>query len=398
MPVSISRKLFQRGGTVILHFLLQLLAPLTNIGVSIWVIRSGDEAVWGEFVDPLLFIGITLHILAWGNKEYLLRGFAQHPDQIGPLFRQVAGSRAVLLFMVFPVILLAEWDWETTMFLVLWMLGGFLRQSLDVLVVYHRHFERALLVDLLGSAVLVAGLWFDPVGLSITGLVKYFAFAAIVRGILLGALYGPHYFRGNYPPIQFRYFRLAMPFFLLGFAGMVSLRTDLLCVAFWMDDAAAGRYQVFINLFLWAQAGIGFLLYPFAKNIYRLPRKSFAKLARRMLGAGVLVSVAGIPAIWAVLKFLFDLEFDLLFFLLAPLYLLPCYLYSVYIYLLYQKGKQQQVLLANTGAILVNLALNILLIAPLGLLGAWIGSAGGQLFMLVMVLVYVQQLGGKGKN
>lgn len=391
MPDFTFRRLWQRGQHVALNALLTLLVPLTNIGCSIYIVRHSGEAVWGAFVDPLLLVGIAVHLLAWGNKEYLLRTFSLRPDSIIQVFRRVLLSRAVLIFIVLPVLLLANWDWESTLFLFLWIIGGFLRQSLDVLVVFQRDFGKAILVDLLGTGVLFAGLLFDPIGPTTAGLVKYFALAALVRGILLAALYAKPYLVGAYPGIQFQYFALSLPFFLLGFAGMVSMRTDLLCVAFWMDDASAGRYQIFMNFFLWAQAGAGFLLLPFAKNLYRLPRRSFQKLTRRSTFAGLGIAAVSVPAIWFLLEQLFELHFDWPYFALGTAFLLPIYCYTVFIYWLYKKGRQQQVLLANVGGILLNLGLNMVLIPEWGLLGALLGSAAAQWFILGMVAWYARR-------
>ena len=377
---------------IALNGLLTLSAPLMNIAAAWWVIRVSGEELWGAFVDPLIITGFALHILNWGSKEFLLRAFAMRPDAIPVLWKQAFVSRGMLLFMVLPALFLAELGWEETGFLLTWIFAGYFKQSFDAPVAYNRDFGRALLVEVGAAAVLFGGLYFAGPELRLLDLLKYFALSQVLRAILFGIFYGPTYLPGPYPRVQFRYFRVAMPFFLLGFAGMLGTRTDLICVSIWMDDASAGRYQVAINLLIWVQAGAGLLLYPFVKNIYRLPDKSLRRLSNKVFLGGILVSALAAPAIWAATRYFFHIDIGWEFHALSALFILPIYGYTVYIYLLYKHKRQQQVLLANFGGVMLNFALNMALIPEFGLTGALLGTIGSQFFIFFMVRVYARQL------
>lgn len=392
MSASTLRKAKGRFFVIALNALLQMATPMMNVVAAWWVIHFASEDLWGAFVDPLIFTGLALHILNWGNKEFLLRAFAMRPDAIPVLWKQALVSRGMLLFIVLPLLLLAELGWEETGYLLTWIFAGFFKQSFDVAVTYARDFGKALLVELGAAAILFGGLYLSGPQLTLLHLMKFFALSQVWRAVIFAAIYGKSYLAGPYPRIQFRFFRVALPFFLLGFAGMLGTRVDLICVSIWMDDASAGRYQVAINLLIWVQAGAGFLLYPFVKNIYRLPDKSLKKLATRVFLGGLGITALAIPAVWAATYYVFGIDLGAEFHLLSAFFILPVYFYTTYIFLLYKHRRQQQVLLANAGGIMINIGLNIVLIPSLGLTGALLGTIGSQLFIMLMVLVYTQQI------
>lgn len=392
MSASTNHKRRVRLQAISLNALLTVTAPLINVLAAWWVIRSHSEALWGAFVDPLIITGIALHILAWGNKEFLLRAFALRPDAIPLLWKQAFLSRGMLLFIALPALFLSDYGWNERGYLLTWILAGFFKQSLDVAVVYAREFGRALLVEVLTGGALFAALYLSGPELDLASLIKYFAFAQVVRAVAYAIFFGKTYLSGPYPQIQFRYFQVAMPFFLLGFAGMLGSRVDLICVSLWMDDAAAGRYQVVVNLLLWTQAGAGFLLYPFVKNIYRLPLESFRKLSRRVLLIGIPISLAAAPAVWGLSYYLFNIDLGWPFHLLSVLFILPIYAYTTHVFFLYKYKRQQQVLLANFGAVLVNAGLNVLLVPRLGLDGALLATAASQVFLMGMIHAYAWQV------
>lgn len=384
-------KWIQRFRILALHAGWMLLPSIANIAAAWWVVTESSEAVWGAFVDPMLFAAISIHILSWGNKEFLLRAFALRPDAIGTLWKQALVSRGALLFIVLPALFLTQWDISTVGMLMAWVMAGYIRHSFDVVVLYQRNFGTALLVELGATAILATGLFIYRNELAVESLVMVFTGSQIFRALAFMLIYGKAFLFGPYPQIQFRYFNAALPFFLLGFVGMLSTRTDLICVSFWMEDEMVGRYQVLINFLIYLQVGAGLLLYPYAKNIYRLPDRSLFKLARRMVLPGTGATLLGVPLVMFGLDWFFGIDLELKFWLAATFFVIPIYLYSTYVYLLFKHKAQQQVLLANAGAAVLNLGLNILLIPDFGIWGALLGSAAAQWFTLLMLVLYARR-------
>ncbi|HHG83874.1 MAG TPA: hypothetical protein ENJ82_03920, partial [Bacteroidetes bacterium] len=100
-------RILKRLRPILLNAGLYLSAPLINVLASWWVIQQGSETIWGEFVYPMIFAGLCLHVLSWGNREFLLRAFAVHSDKSGILWRQNLVSRGALLFIALPAVLLS---------------------------------------------------------------------------------------------------------------------------------------------------------------------------------------------------------------------------------------------------------------------------------------------------
>ena len=104
MSAWFRRKTRRRIGTVLLNSLNSLLQPVLNIAVSFIVVRRADEALWGAFVAVLIVVQLLLHVIAWGNKEYLLRAFSRTPAKIRTLWQTNITTRATLKAMLWLLI------------------------------------------------------------------------------------------------------------------------------------------------------------------------------------------------------------------------------------------------------------------------------------------------------
>jgi O-antigen/teichoic acid export membrane protein len=364
-----------------------LAAALTNAGAAWWVIRESSQETWGGFVDALIIAGLSLHILSWGSQEYLLRAFARHPDQAGMIWRQNLVTRGALLFIALPAVLLAGFSTESAAYLLLWIFAGFLRKSFQPVITFRREFGFEMLLEAGAAVLLFTGLILEADQLSPEVVLRWFAFAWTFRALGVALKYGRELFPGDYPRIQFRYFQLALPFFLLGFMGMLMSRVDMYCVALFMEGKAPlAKYQLLMSFLLYLQATAGFILLPNAKNYYRLPDKSLFKLARRMFLIGIPITLAGLTAIWLTLKWAYGIEFDWIFFAVAAAFVLPIFYLSPLIYLLFKRDQQRQVVLANGAGILLNIGLNIALIPVFDLLGALIATTTAQALNIGLIV------------
>lgn len=378
MPKSM-RRLFERSRPILLNAGLSLMAPLVNALAAWWVIRAGSEAVWGSFVGPMVIAGLALHLLNYGNREYLLRAFARHPEKMEPTWRKNLITRAALLLIVLPVAIGTVGGGSGGLWLGLWVLAGFLRQAFESVIVYRKDFGFALAVELLAAGVLFGGLIGGSESLSGEAVLQWYALAWALRAGAVLLCYGGIFLSGKYPRADFGYFAAALPFFLLGFAGLLLSRTDLYCVTLFVEDRAqVGRYQLLMSFFLYLQAVAGFILLPYVRNLYRLPDASIHKLSWRMAGLGIPVVLVGLLGIALLLHFAYQIEFPPVFFLLGIAFVGPVFYYSPLIYLLFKHEQQRTVVLANAAGIVLNLGLNLALIPSLGILGALIATTLGQ--------------------
>lgn len=376
---------------ILAHILSGFVSPLLNIALSWWVVESAGEDVWGGFVDYRLVAVLAVGIIAWGNNDWLLRAFARTPSQVGYLWRRIFVSRAILLFIALPLVLIAPLKMDEASLLFLWIVAGFVAQSFQVAVLYTRRFSVSIIADLVSYVAVFGGLIFFGETWTPDLILRYFVIGQVARAIVLAIGFRKPYLVGEFGNISFRYFYLALPFFIHYIAGMLISRVDLYCVS-WMlkEDALTGRYQIFIAFLIHLQSLAGFILLPFVKNIYRLSNKSIGKVALRLFAAGVVITLLGVPAVWAVVTYGFGIVLSWKMYLWGGLMVLPIWYYSPFIYLLYKSEEQQKVVLANVGGVLVNVALNLVLIRVMELEGAILASFVGQVFMLVVVMIYAR--------
>lgn len=382
----------RRLGVVATHSLNGLLLPVLNVLVSLLVIRQTSVAVWGEFVQVLLVVQLGVHIVNWGNKEYLLRAFSRQPGELGRLW-QTAFFTRWLLFPVFMAVM-ALWGWPAAWLPMIWVwaAGLVVAQSFEVLVLYRRAFVFALVVELAAVVALLAGV--SALGSQVTagGLVALFAvtqagkaaaFLLYFRASVLTRL------RGRIDPA---WFGLALPFFLLGFTGMLQSRVDLYSVSALMTPADVGRYQVLTGILLYIQAMANFILLPFVKTVYRLKTAVIFKISWRLFGLGLLLVPPALVVAGWLLRHLYHFDLSPLLLVIAGLYVLPIYFTLPIIYALYKADRQREVLYVNLVNIGLDLGLNTLWIPRLGLLGALLSTTLTSWLTLVFYWVRGRQL------
>jgi O-antigen/teichoic acid export membrane protein len=130
--------------------------------------------------------------------------------------------------------------------LVVWVLAGYVAQPFDVVVIYHRRFLTAFLVEALSTGFIIIAL-LTADSLTVSYILWAFTLGAVLKAVLWLLIFRDM-LNELRPRFELRYFRHAAAFFLLGFSGMLSSRIDLYAVSVLLDEQATGRYQIFINL------------------------------------------------------------------------------------------------------------------------------------------------------
>jgi O-antigen/teichoic acid export membrane protein len=378
-------KLQRRARLIVANSLHQFLPMLLTPLVSLLVIRQTSAAVWGAFVAALIAAQLGAHLVAWGNDAYLLREFSRHPAGMAGAWQSSLRTRLALF--VGLALLAALLYRETAVWLILWGAGLALHQSCAVLVTYRRDFLFAAGVELAGLAGLVTAVLYAGEGVTPDWLLRLFALTTLTKAVILLVRYRA-VVRGWGGRFQPRYFLLALPFFLLGFGGMLNSRIDLYIVALYFPAAEVGAYQVFASFLLYIQALAGFILLPFVKTIYRLPEAAIRQMGYSLFGLGALIVPAAMIALSFLLGRLYGILLPPAFFWLGGLAALPIFYYLPIIHALYKAEKQTTVLLVNLLGIGAALVLNVILLPRLGLIGAIVSMA---LIKWLALLIYAWQ-------
>ncbi len=377
------RKFRKRFGLILANSANTLFAPIFNLAISLLVIRLGSATLWGEFVSVLIVINLANHVIFWGNKDYVLREISRAPGSLAKIWQSNLLTR-LLLFGIFAVALfLLPLPFQRQALLLLWGFGALLYQSFDALVIYRRKFLTAFALETVFAMLLAGFLFFAKHSLNVDILIAGFGFAMFCKALGMLVYFRKDAFAGFLGKFERNYFQLALLFFLLGLSGMLQSRTDLYCVAWFLPDSEVARYQVLINWLIYVQVIASLILQPFLKNIYRLPLAAVKKIAQKLLLTGMLIVAAALPAIYFMLKQIYQFEIAIPPLLWGGVFVLPIFYYLPTIYVLYKQSRQRIVLHINIFGILANLCLTLILIKPFGITGALAASGLAQVSMLI---------------
>jgi len=379
--------LIRRGRLVLVNATRHLMVPLENLGAAwlVVVFRDGS-AEWGAFVGTQIVVGLMVHALSWGNKDWLLRRAAEEPTAMGQLWQRALWARARFLPAALVVVLFLSQDAVTSVWVGLWILAAFLAQSFDAPVLITRRFKTAIVIEVAAFTAIVL-LLTQPVDLGAETVIRAWAVGALVRALLLLAVLIKRLGPVLSTAVEPRYFAMAAPFFLLGLSGMLQSKMDLYMANFFLDDAEVGRYQVIVNTFIMLQAGGAFLVVPFAKTLYRAKEAVVAAFARSVWLIGIGVTGVGICGAWLLLNGIYQFGLGLSWFVLGALLVLPVFGFAPRVYQLYRAGRERAVVIISLVGAVVNLMVSVVLLQTLGAIGALIGSVISQWLTLGLILI-----------
>ncbi|MDW8269462.1 MAG: hypothetical protein RMN24_09880 [Anaerolineae bacterium] len=357
--------------------------PLINVLVSWLVVRLGSLALWGSFVQVMLWVQLGAMVAGWGNKEFLLRAFSRQPDAFAGLWQRALATRSLLLapialVLVFILALSRPTDAATTAVAVGWLLGLFLYQSCDVLVVYRRAFGWATAVEAATTVGMAVFVLIRRDRLTVFELTLSFALATLLKAAAMLFRFrrdlrsdvmsaGPRWWPA--------YWREALVFFLLGFGGMLHSRIDLYSVGALLPPREVGIYQVYTNFLLYLQSLAAFILMPFLPSLFRAGTTTLRKISQQMFLFAISIVLPVLLVIDLILRFLYKIDLSYEFLILGGLYVLPLYYYISIIYEIYKNNLQKIVLFVNLLGIVTKLILNLILLPRIGSIGALLSSA-----------------------
>lgn len=380
----------RRARLVATHSLNGLLLPALNVLVSLSVIRLASADLWGSFVQVLIFVQLAVHVVAWGNKDNLLRAFSLRPTAIRESWQGSLLTRSVLLLGFGAVALAFGWSPQRVLLVGVWAAGLVVAQSADVLVVFRRAFGFSILVEAAATTFLLGAVAAMGPSLTLDRLFLLFAAASLFRATAFLLRFRRLVLLGHDGRVRLTgrpdtsHFRLGFPFFLLGLSGLLQSRIDLYSVSVLRPPEDVARYQVFINLVIYVQAVANFIVLPFAKNIYRLSWASTLKMARRLFLAGIPLVLLGMVGIDLIVTHLYRFEFGWPFLVLGGLCAWPAFFYIPIIHTLYRAHAQSTVVAINLGCLMVNLLLNLYFIPRLGIIGALLATTTAQWLTLAL--------------
>ncbi|MEO6169006.1 MAG: hypothetical protein ABIO46_01710, partial [Chitinophagales bacterium] len=356
-----------------------LIPIIFNVVMAALVVRLLNASLWGEMVQVLLWAGIAGNIIAWGNKDYLVRDFSAAPTALGALWQQSFGSRSSIVALLLVLLIFLPLSLPVKGWTALYLVSRFIYMSYDSVIVFKRNFITTILLELLGFILTGAGIYcFHPADLQ--QLLGWFAGAEFLKTLVLVFLYRkevlPVFFKG----FTSNYFVAAFSFFLLYFTSMLASKIDLICVTSLFSKTEVARYQVLMSFLQATQLSIPILLLPYLRIIYRLPVASIRKMAFRLLIVGMMIASAAVFTVSVILEFVYRFHYDPVIFFLGWLIVVPGFYYAPLIYRLFKNNRQQVVVVISCIFICCSAGLILLLLnsMPLSFTAVFVAMALAQ--------------------
>lgn len=382
MP-SLARARWQRFG---LNAARYAIGPLGGFVVPWIVLRLSALETWGEAMGIILPMQVFSHVASWGSRELLLRTFATEPaDPVGRTVQNLLYRAVIFLPMLFILVVLGSTTWQVA---ALWGATVFIINSFEALCIWRKQFKLLFTMDATGLFMQCGFLLLHQTPTIGTIMLSLLVNAACRLAILAFAL-GPQLpawravFSGGIAVRK--HFTEALPFFLIGFSGLLASRIDLYTANALLAPADIGRYQIIASLFVQCQALAALVVLPLSRDLLKLNVESVARYARRSrlwaaLGVIPLCAVA-----WALFRYGFGFRLAWHTMAAAALMVWPVFAYVPYINTLYKHGRERIVMWSNLAAASTSCVLTALLLPSIGPTGGLLAAAAGQWLMLASI-------------
>lgn len=362
-----------------------LLGPVGGLLIPWLVIRNGSVDAWGRAVTPMILVQLSVHLLAWGNKDLLLRDFGKAGARVNELWKENYLARApFILLLPLPMLFLPAATiapgWT-----LLWSLGLFCTNAVEALIIQRRRFTGAFLADLSGLLVQLA-LIIGATVIDLSTISRSFAIGQALRACLLVLVSGADPLSALMRAPAFASWRTrfrsqiagGLPFFLIGASGLLGSRMDLYMMNLLASREQAGTYQVVSGLFLQFQVLPGLIAMPFARELYRMGHGRMMRASGRLARLGVLLIVPFVLVAWLLFTIVFHFDLPWHLYAAGALAALPAYAYVPLINLLFKQHRERVVMWASFLAAALMTVLTIALVPAWGISGAMFAAAAGQ--------------------
>lgn len=364
----------------------KLIAPVANALYSLVLIRNQGIDFWGEFVVPLLIVNISYQVVAWGNRDYLLKYFSEKPAEINSTWTSNLIARLIILVLcVFTFLIASPFSGIINLWTVVWIVATFLSRAFNVLILFEKKFSVSSWLEGITAVLVLAVIFIFRKEISLAELIMLISLSLLLKALCLS-----FFFRGYFSSSASwqkgkKTLQESLGFFLPAVTGFLQNRVDIYLVALLMPKDALGVYQILMNLMLITHNSIGFALGPFIKNMYRVTDKTFNKVNKLMTAYGSLFCLVSAVVIYLITSYYYKLSIDTAIFTLILIQMVPFANYQLKIYRLFKLNKAYSVVWINLFLVVIYLPLTFLLIPAFGLKGALASNLINQWVALLVI-------------
>jgi len=341
-----------------LNTIRTFIAPLAIFVISFIVVKNYNKELWGGLVANLLLVNLISLFLQMGNKDHLVRTFSENPSSIRILFYQVFFTRAVFLIPTFLLVWIFYVQPIHIILVISWILGLFVYLSAESLIIYNKKYGPQVIAEII-SLIFFIGVFTNTEMLSITYLMQLFVISTWIKAIIVVLFVFP---RLQFPKLNFGQLIHFIPFFMIGFAGLLHTRIDQYIIALFCDEATIGSYQIFLSAFILLQSLSAIIIVPFNKILYRMNIQKLNQIQRKILPFSLFLALLGGICISVGLFYFFEMRLGWLYYLFAILFALPAFVYTPVAYFFYRMGREKEIMLIGYVGVAFNLIFSLVFV------------------------------------
>lgn len=352
MP-AIQKKIFLRLGVIFKNTAYLAFPPILSALIPILIIKYHTVSWWGHIVELNLIATIVNVILAWGNKDYLVKEFSAAPAKIIDNWAQLTTIRAT--FLLLPTVALLSFLFApfTALNVTIWIICRFITQAFEPVIIYERKYWVALISEASNFLITIGGIILLRQSLSLELILLVLSSAAITKSLVLTTLFRKFTTALNKLNFNWRALLPLSNMMLITLTGLFVSKIDLFVVSLTMTKDDLAVYQIIISFAALIQSGATFIFLPYLKSFYRLNDFSQNKLRLSLLQIGIVFCAFSVVILYPALNYFYHLT-------LTPLMMLGCFLYGLCGFIttplgfkLYELNRSNLVLNISAASILV---------------------------------------------
>lgn len=361
-----------------------ILFPILNFLVMILGVKIYGKNDWGTLINTIIWVSLIVFILNWGNKDFLIRKFSQEPSKIINTFYSNLFTRSLLIFI--SLAFLFFYSISTSLICILLVILTHFYNSFESIIIFKQKFKEQLFAETIGFCIIIIGIISLKMYDLNTFLILYcssFLIKSIYLFIVLKLWKEKIIFS-----IDTNHLKYSLPFFILGFSGLVNSKIDLYLVNAFLESSKISDYQLLTSAFLMLQSLSILIVAPLNKTIYRSNQIIIDKLKIIFKNFAIPLVLLGSIGIWIILEKVVQLNLGWEIYFISLLASLPSFFNVIPILSLYKKHQENKVLISNSIAAVINTIACLLLLPKFGILGICIGVCISQWIYLIIIRKY----------
>jgi O-antigen/teichoic acid export membrane protein len=394
-------------------FVSQLGSSVLSVVLGVYIARQLGDIGYGQYSLALAFAAIFVMFADIGYQTLFFREVSLDTAQAERYLSNVTGIRVLMTVLVFFLMVLIAnlLQYPQELLVLIYLFGAYtlLSSLYGIYLVTFRSFQQmkyeAAVIFVDGVSKVVLGIAVLQLGLGLVELGLVFVASALLSLVLSIVICHRHFVRPRIA-IDMEFMRstlwMALPFSVLPVLSMIYVRVDTLLLEAMKGDAVVGWYNAAYSIVLSVKFIPTLLLaalFPAAQQMSKQSRDRFCdyydKAVKYLMALAIPIAIGLTLLAQPIILLIFGQEFE---GAVAAFRILAWDILLFFIYLaignaLLNIGREKSVAVASLMTVIINIALNLVLIPLISLIGAAIVTVISEAVLLAAYLyIYAQEL------